>query len=77
MSISHTLSAGHSLGAGLATLAFLHMLSDNTYCELHTALGQGGVYTFGCPNVVASGGCTRHIADAVKDFCRNILHKER
>ena len=72
-------SVGHSLGGGLALLAYLHMLNDDSYSDLHEALALGGVYTFGCPNVVAGkgGAAAGRVADVVDCFCRMKLKKDR
>ena len=44
--------AGHSQGAGVATLVYLYLLIDKKYSHLRSALLKGGVYAFGCPGVI-------------------------
>lgn len=66
--------AGHSLGGGVATLAYLHLVSDRQkYGHLHKALAKGAVYTFGCPNVVSSEDPQQCLASDIENFCRRKL----
>ena len=63
------LHAGHSLGAAVATLVYLYLLVK--FPQLRSALLKGGLYTFGCPNVVTCD--TDNSARAVQDYFRYLL----